>query len=297
MVLMRPPGRQALTWSATTAALYVVAFVLVYYVSVRTVPGRLVSDASLRGAISSGAAVQDTVESILDIISVGSLLGAVAVVALIALLRLDRVRGLASTAVLVTANGSTWLLKEHLLTRPDLGVDEIAPATLNSLPSGHTTAAFSAVAALLIVLPARVRAPAALLGGGFAAVTALATMFAGWHRAADAMAAFLVVGVCTMAAISAVIVLDSPGSDRRPPASAAVRFRWWMAPSVGALGLGVVLSVALYALGPIRDTLLGSLLALMSAGLLIVGTVLGVLVGMLWVLDATDAADRNGSPS
>jgi membrane-associated phospholipid phosphatase len=275
----------ALRWAAATATVYAAAFVLVYYVSVRTVRGRLVSDASLRGAISSGAWVQDTVEAILDIVSVGSLLGAVAVVAVIALLRLDRVRGLASIAVMVTANVSTWLLKEHLITRPDLGLDEVAPATLNSLPSGHTTAAFSAVAALLIVLPAAMRVPVALLGGSFATVIALATMFAGWHRAADAMAAFLVVGVCTMVAISLVVVFDSP----RPRASARVGLGWWVALSVGALILGGTLSLGFSALGQIRDTLLGSLLAFLSAGLLIVGTLLGVLVGMLRVLEATDA--------
>lgn len=286
-------GPVALTWPAAIAAAYSAAFVLVYYVSVRTVSGRLVSDAALRGAISSGASFQDTVEAILDIVSVGSLLGAVAMVAVIALVRLDRVRGLASVGVLVTANVSTWLLKDHLLARPDLGLDEVAPATLNSLPSGHTTAAFSAVAALLIVLPAAGRGAAALLGGGFATVIALATMFAGWHRTADAMAAFLVVGVCTMAAISVVVHFES----RQPHAHARVRLQWWVALAVGALGLGSALVAVLSALAPIRDTLLGSLLAFLSAGLLIVGTVLGVLVGMLWAFEVTESAVQDGEPT
>lgn len=287
-------GSAALTWAAATATVYAVAFVLVYYLSVRTVRGRLVSDASLRGAISSGSSVQDTVEAILDIVSVGSLLGAIAVVAVIALVRLDRVRGLASIAVLVTANVSTWLLKEHLITRPDLGLDEVAPATLNSLPSGHTTAAFSAVAALLIVLPAAVRVPAAVLGGSFATVTASATMFAGWHRPADAMAAFLVVGVCTMGAIAVMVVLGGAG----PQASSRVRLHWWVALSVGALILGGTLALGLSALAPIRDTLLGSLMAFLSAGLLVVGTILGVLAGMLRVLEVAEAdGGRAGPPT
>ena len=276
------------------ATVYAVAFVLVYYVSVRTVRGRLVSDASLRGAISSGASVADTVEAILDMVSVGSLLGAVAVVAVIALLRLDRVRGLASIGVLVASNVSTWLLKDHLLARPDLGLDEIAPATLNSLPSGHTTAAFSAVAALLIVLPVPARVPAAVLGGSLATATALATMFAGWHRTADAMAAFLVVGICTMIAIALVVVLEG----HRPQAGARSDVRWWVALSVGTLTLGSVLAMALSALAPIRDTLPGSLLAFSSAGLLIVGTVLGVLAGLVRVLDATETGvDQAGEPT
>lgn len=288
----RAPG--ALRWPAATATLYVAAFVVVYYVSVRTVGGRLVSDASLRGAIASGASVQDTVEAILDVVSVGSLLGAVAVVALIALLRLDRIRGLAAIGVLGAANVSTWLLKEHLITRPDLGLDEVAPATLNSLPSGHATAAFSAVAALLVVLPAAVRVPTALLGGGFTAVVALATMFAGWHRAADAMAAFLVVGVWTMVAIAVVVAYGRP----RQPAAGTLQLRWWVALSVGGLVLGGTLSLVLSALGPIRDTSVGSLLAFMSEALLVVGTLLGVLAGMLRVLEVTEReAAGSGAPS
>ena len=275
-------------WPAVLVVLYAAAFALVYYASVRTVRGRLVSDASLRGAISSGGAVQDTVESILDLVSVGSLLGAVAVVAVIALLRLERVRGLAAIAVLGTANVSTWLLKEHLLTRPDLGLDEVAPATLNSLPSGHTTAAFSAVAALLIVLPAAARTPTALLGGGLVTATAFATMFAGWHRAADAVAAFLVVGVWTMVAIALLIVFGAA----QPRTSAHPRLNWWVAPSVGALILGGTISLVVSELGPVRETTLGSLLAFLSAGLLIVGALLGVLAGMLRVLAIAEAEDE-----
>jgi membrane-associated phospholipid phosphatase len=283
----------ALTSPAAMATVYSAAFGLVYYASVRTVRGRLVSDASLRGAIFSGAAVQDTVDAVLDIVSVASLSGAVAVVAVIALLRLDRIRGLASVAVLVSANVSTWALKEHLLARPDLGLDEVAPPTLNSLPSGHTTAAFSALAALLIVLPARARVPAALVGGGFATVTALATMFAGWHRAADAMAAFLVVGVCTMLAIALMCALGGP----RQQTPAKAQLSWWVAGSVGALTLGSALAAGLVGLRPVLDTLLGSLLAFASAGLLIVGTILAVLVGMLRVLEAVEAeVDRASEP-
>jgi membrane-associated phospholipid phosphatase len=273
------------------AAAYAGAFALVYFVSVRTVRGRLVSDASLRGAILSGKRVESTVDAILDVISVGSLLAAVAVVAVIALLRMDRVRGLASIAVLVTANVSTWLLKEHLIVRPDLGLDEVAPATLNSLPSGHATAALSAVAALLIVLPARARPPAALAGGGFAAVTALATMFAGWHRAADAVAAFLVVGVCTMLAVALVVALGATG----PGAPPSGRLNWWVAGSVGALTLGGALSAGVSGVEVVLDTLPGLLLALTSAALFIVGSVLAVLAGMLRALEVTEGANsRNG---
>ena len=272
-----PRDRRALAWLVVVAAAYTLAFVVVYLVSVRTERGRLVSDASLRGAIASSPAVRDTVDAVLNVVSVGSLFGAVAVVAVIALVRLDRVRGLAAIAVLCSANVTTYLLKEHLLSRPDLGLDEVAPATLNSLPSGHATAAFSAVAALLLVLPTGWRTPAALLGGGYVTATALATLFAGWHRAADSVAAFLVVGFCAVTASGVLLVLGR----HRPAAPATGSLRWGVAGSLGALALGITVAVGLSAIGVVRDTLLGSLLALVAAGLVIVGTMLGVLVGIL----------------
>ncbi len=276
------------------ATAYAATFVLVYYISVHTVRGRVVSDASLRGALLSGASIRDRVDAILDVVSVGSLLGAVATVAVIALIRLDRVRGLAAVGVLVTANVATRVLKDHLLVRPDLGLDEVGPSTLNSLPSGHTTAAFSAVAALLIVLPSAGRVAVALLGGGFAACISLATMFAGWHRTADAMAGFLVVGVCTMVAISVVVACGSP----RRHAQAGLGLRWWVVVSAGALSLGVAVGIGLSTVAPVRDSLVGSLLAFLSAGSLIAGTVLGVLAGMLWVLQVTESdTERYGEPA
>ncbi len=291
-VLGARSGKNRLAGLVLAATLEALALALVYFVSVQTVRGRLVSDASLRGAISSGSGVRGTVDAVLDVVSFGSLLGAVAVVALIALIRLDRIRGLAAITVLCTANAATWFLKERLLTRPDLGLDEIAPATLNSLPSGHATAAFSAVAALLVVLPARWRAAAALLGGGYATATAFATMLAGWHRAVDSIAAFLVVGMCTVTVSAGILVLRSS----RPQAPARIAFRWWMASAVGALVLGGLLSVALAALNPVRSTVVGSLLAFLSSGLLIAGTMLAVLVSILWALGIADETEPRLRP-
>jgi hypothetical protein len=46
--------------------------------------------------------------------------------------------------------------------------------------------------------------------------------------------------------------------------------------------------VGLSAIGLVRDTLLGSLLAFLAAGLVIVGTMLAVLVGMLRSLQISD---------
>ena len=101
-----------------SAATGVVVLGLVYYLTVFTLRGREISDASLRGAISISPALQDSVDAVLNVVSIGSLLGAMAVVAFIALLRLARLLGLAAITLLVGANVSTWLLKNVLLPAP-----------------------------------------------------------------------------------------------------------------------------------------------------------------------------------
>ena len=108
------------------------------------------------------------------------------------------------------------------------------------------------------------------------------------------MAAFLVVGVCAMVAISVVVAFGTVRAGTRATAG----LRWWIAVSIGALALGGTLGAILSGLAPVRATLIGSLLAFLSAGLLILGTVVGVLAGMLWVLEATEAdVDTDGEPA
>jgi len=179
------------TAPAGLTVLCLLGFVLVYVLTVRTTPRRQFGDASLRGALITNSGVVDAVDAILGVVSVATLLGGVAAIALIALVRQRRISGLTAVGLLIAANASTWLLKIHLLTRPDLGLREITPATHNSLPSGHTTAVFSVVVALLVVIPARGRRLVAIIGVAAAAVTALASMSAGWHRAGDSIAAFV----------------------------------------------------------------------------------------------------------
>lgn len=265
-----------------------VGFLLVYYVTVRTIQGRLFGDASLRGALLTRSALADGADTVLNVVSVASLLGAVALVATVALVRLERVQGLAAIGLLVGANVSTLVLKRYLLDRPDLGIREVSPATLNSLPSGHATAVISASAALLFVVPTRWRYPTALAGLVVGTVTALATMSAGWHRAGDSMAAFLLVGACTAIAAAVVLIVDRGAGDRAPfewPGST----RWLAAVTAALLALGLALGIALNAVAPIRDATFGTWMAFGIGGLLITGTGIAVLGGILHVLELMDA--------
>ncbi len=258
------------------------AFALVYQLTVRTTSGRLIGDASLRGAVlaRSGA-----VHTVLDVVSVTTLLAAVVVIAVIALVRLRRIDGLAAIGLMVGANATTRLLKDYVLSRPDLGLVEVTPATLNSLPSGHSTVTFSVAAALLFVLPASARVTAAGLGAVLASATAISTMSAGWHRAGDSIAAFLVVGMWAGIATATVAALG----DLDPPASAGDRtasgsVRWLAVCAAGLVTLGGTLALTLFTEQVVRESRVGPALAFVAGGLLIVGTATGVLVGILALL-------------
>ncbi len=284
-------ARRRLTLVALIAIVFGCVFVLVYVLTVRTVEGRLLGDASLRGALLTQSRLIGPVEGVLNAISVASLLGVVAVVAVVALIRLARLPGLAAIGVLAGSNVTTLLLKDFLLIRPDFGVVEVTPATLNSLPSGHATAAFSAVAALLFVLPRKWRLTVVTLGAAYATVTALATMSAGWHRAGDAIAAFLVVGVWSMAAAAFLMLgTDATPEDAAPTTGSPVR-RKLEAAAVACLGLGVAVGLVLTAISALRETAFGSAAAFIAGGLLIAGAAVAVLIAVLTALELVDTGD------
>lgn len=296
---LAPPGvRPALTRLAAILAGHLVVLGGVYLVTVHTVTGRSVADASLRGAIAARPLLSGTVQTILDVVSVASLLGAMAVVAIIALVRLARIDGLLALGILVGSNASTWLLKNVILTRPDLDLDEVAPATLNSLPSGHATAVFSAVAALVFVTPRSWRDATAAVGAGYAALTGLATMLAGWHRASDSAAAFLVVGAWTTAAV-AVVLLLGPTAPGPPPEAPSLPVRWLGRTAAGALLLATVLGLGLALASLSPSSALAATAGFLAGALFVIGSaaaVTRVLLVALRLMEAPPSTVLEASP-
>jgi membrane-associated phospholipid phosphatase len=290
-----PRVQPALARLALLVVGYVIVLGLVYFLTVRTVTGRELADSSLRGAIAVRPLLSGTVQQILDVVSVASLLGAVAVVAVIALVRLARLEGLVAIGILAGANVSTWLLKNVLLTRPDLELSEVAPATLNSLPSGHATAAFSAVAALLVVTWRRWRELTATVGAGYAALTGVATMLAGWHRAADSVAAFLVVGAWAGVGAAVLAVAGNPTADsaRTEPRPRPV---WWLIrTALASFALGAVLAIGLVLASLEPGNVVGSAVAFLAGCLFVVGGAAAVTVGVLEGLRIADEEPAGAS--
>ena len=90
---------------------------------------------------------------------------------------------------------STYLLKHYLIVKPDLSVQE---ALSNSAPSGHTTFAAAAGAALFLAAPRFLRPTVALCAALATCLTGASTIINGWHRPADVVTAILVTAIWTV---------------------------------------------------------------------------------------------------
>ena len=129
--------------------------------------------------------------------SLPTVVGVIAVLGLIAVLIwkhrfLPSLIGVLVGAAAVT---STYLLKHYLIVKPDLGVQE---ALSNSAPSGHTTFAAAAGAALFLAAPRLLRPTVALCAALATCLTGASTIINGWHRPADVVTAILVTAIWTV---------------------------------------------------------------------------------------------------
>lgn len=172
---------------------HVGALVVVWWIFVRTARGQFLDTIALAGNTIGRDRIADVVTQVLDAVSALSLLAATALIGFIALARRRVVLAAVAVLLIVGSNVTTQFLKYVAIHRPDLGVEN-ANISVNSLPSGHTTVAASVAVALALVVPPRLRGLVAVLGAGYAALTGVATLSAGWHRPSDAVAAMIVVG-------------------------------------------------------------------------------------------------------
>ena len=129
--------------------------------------------------------------------SLPTIVGVIAVLGLIAVLIWKHrfLPSLLGVLVGVAAVTSTYLLKHYLIVKPDLGVQE---ALSNSAPSGHTTFAAAAGAALFLAAPRFLRPTVALCAALATCLTGASTIINGWHRPADVVTAILVTAIWTV---------------------------------------------------------------------------------------------------
>jgi membrane-associated phospholipid phosphatase len=225
---------------AFVALLSAAGVAAVYVFCVRTPLGQTVDTLMMRGADVHHPRVVGVLERALNGTSLASLVLVCVTAAAIGFVRRRIDLALAAGLLVIGANASAQLFKARL-PRPDL---DGFPAP-NSFPSGHTAAAASVAFALILVLPFAIRGTVALIGAGYVAVIAVATVWAEWHRPSDTVAALLVV-LAWGAGASALVRARRAGITgvtARPNRLAMLVFGGVGAPAAvaGLLGIGAVI--------------------------------------------------------
>ncbi|POH69866.1 MULTISPECIES: phosphatase PAP2 family protein [Cryobacterium] len=219
------------------ALLCVVAFVALYSFFVRDVAGQAIDQLAFNGA-EDGSTGTTVTRQLLDLIpSVMVAIGAI-VSLIIATVRRAWFPLVVAVSAAMVAVVTTQLLKNVILTRPELGVDGYVP---NSFPSGHTTVAAASALVVFLVASPHTRWLAGTIGAAFAVAAGVSTLVSLWHRPSDVIAALLVVAF--WGCVAGAVLTRSGGRQRsaRTPTPARVGLKLQTGIAVLA---GIVTAVA-----------------------------------------------------
>lgn len=192
--LQRRPAHNAAVF-LFGALLCAAAVAATYWAFVRTTTGQLADESAWREAELAMPGTRVPVLEFLDSLPLLSVFIAGAVVLVVTVRRRRLAPAVIALSTFAAANISSQLLKRLFFDRPDRGVITL---DFNSLPSGHTTLAASAAAVVFLLASPRWRPVVAAAGGSYAVLAGAATFINLWHRPADVVASFLVVGTWTL---------------------------------------------------------------------------------------------------
>lgn len=214
---MTSDGRPQTRFLPGTIVCYVL-FVIFYVVLVGTDWGhQLDYDAFLgRGALNRHVVTLNA--ALLLWISNATIMTGAGVLLLISVVRRRVLVGVLAIAGFLTAVIGAEILKDLVLPWRPLVPDDAQltkDLQLNSYPSGHATVATAFVLALLMVSPARWRSWLAAVAGAISCIFTAGVLFAGWHRASDALGALAWSAVClNLAAAAAVRLRGRPATGK-----------------------------------------------------------------------------------
>ncbi|MGV8979173.1 MAG: phosphatase PAP2 family protein [Cellulomonas sp.] len=212
----QPPGTRrphgAVAPGILVAVISAVGVWLTWRVFVDTWAGQRVERATLGGAKYGQNRLWQVAEPILSVVSIGFIVVVVIVAALVAMLRRRWMLAVQVAVLMAGANLTTRVLKVFLIDRPELGIG--GPGA-NTLPSGHTTAAASVAAVVVLVVPPRARPWAAGFGAVYTAATGVSTLVGQWHRPSDVIAGVLV--VLAWSGVACALVAWRPGATISSP--------------------------------------------------------------------------------
>jgi membrane-associated phospholipid phosphatase len=192
-----PPTARLLVAAALATALAA----MVYLVFVHTSLGQRFDNAALIGSQLGHASTRANDVTQLQRISADSFAVVLAAIAVLGIIRRRPRLGISAAVAAAIAVIGTDVLKNHLLSRPDLVAGALSN---NTFPSGHTATAIACALALVMVTAPRWRGLAAVIAGSYAWITAAQVQTAGWHRPSDAIGAALL-GFAAVATVAALL--------------------------------------------------------------------------------------------
>jgi hypothetical protein len=215
---MTSDGRVQTRFLPGTIVCYVL-LVVFYVVLVNTDWGHQLDDGAYlgRGSVSQQVIALDSV--LLRQISDATIMAAVAGLFLISFVRRRALVGLITIAGFLIAVLGAEILKDFVfqwraLVPADAQLGEDLQG--NSYPSGHATIVTAFVLSLLMVSPARWRPWLAAVVGAISSIFTTGVLFAGWHRASDALGALAWAGFCMNLAAAAAVRLRGQAALEKP---------------------------------------------------------------------------------
>ena len=227
------------------ALIGVIVLAGMYLLSVRTALGQTWGDEAYLDRVAEGRGLTWIDKHVLKAIDIRILAVLLLIVVAVGSVRRQWFATVAVCAAyigaMVSAEGLKLALPRPILA-PELEALMGDKDALNTYPSGHATLATCLVLGLLILVPARVRPPVAVVGAAFVAFVASGVVAAGWHRPSDAVGG-IALALLWLTAAGALILrrLGIPS-----PVAPAMR----LVPAVGAVI--VVSAAAIVALSLLR---------------------------------------------
>ena len=180
--------------------------------------GHQLDDSAYVGREVFSSKLNELAAVLLTKVGLKTIIGAAGILFLISVLRRSVLVGLGTLAGFSGALVGAEILKEilpwHALVPEDSALGE--GMQFGTFPSGHVTIATTFGLGLLLVLPARWRSWLAPMAGALSSLFAASVLFAGWHRASDALGALAWSGVCMNLAAAIVVRLKGRPAISKP---------------------------------------------------------------------------------
>jgi hypothetical protein len=211
---MTSVGRSRFLVGTIVCFLLLISF---YVVLVGTDWGHQLDDDAFlgRGAISRQVVRVDS--ALLMRVSTGTIMIAAVVLLLISVVRRRALVGVLAIAGFFAAVAGAEILKDFVFPWRALVPDDARLGQDfqgNTYPSGHATIATAFLLSLLLVSPPRWRWWLTAIAGAAGTIFTAGVLFAGWHRASDALGALAWSGFCmNLAAAAAVRFRGRPAID------------------------------------------------------------------------------------